>query len=128
MKKVRLDNIPDCQLKSQDQQTLYSVVKSVSDSLDLETLLIHFEVLAPGNFSAKPHAHTTKDEVFIITSGEGHVIVDGTKQLVNEGDIISFAGADSEVHVIQNTSESPLNYISIATNPSDDMVNYQTGS
>ncbi len=125
MNKTHLSKISTRQLKSSDGQSYYSAVKSVSDALRLDSLLIHYEELAPGNFSAKPHAHTTKDEVFIFTCGEGLLIASGKKQKVSKGDIVSFKGCDEEVHVIQNTSKSALCYISIATNPRDDRVNYK---
>jgi uncharacterized cupin superfamily protein len=126
MKISRLDEIVERQLKSRDGQVLYSMVRSISDALSLKSLFIHFEELTPGNFSAKPHSHTKKDEVFIISRGEGSLIANGVTQTISEGDIISFEGTDEEVHVIQNTSESPLSDISIATNPLDDTVNYST--
>ena len=126
MNKSHLNQIERRQLTSKNGQELYSIVKSVSDAVSLSSLLIHFEELAPGNFSARPHSHTTKDEVFIITRGEGSLMTNGEAQKVSEGEVISFEGTDEEVHVIQNTSESTLNYISIATNPPDDTVNYKT--
>ena len=125
MNKSHLKQIERRQLTSKNRQQLYSIVKSVSDAVDINSLLIHIEELAPGNFSARPHSHTTKDEVFIIIRGEGSLITNDELQKISEGDIVSFKGCDEEVHVIQNTSKSALCYISIATNPRDDTVNYK---
>lgn len=128
MKRSSLNNIDKRQLKSKDGLNFYSVVKSVSDAVDIKSLLIQFEELSPGLFSALAHSHTHKDEVFIITGGTGSLVVNNVKQDISEGDIISFEGEDEEIHVIHNTSEKVLSFISVATNPKQDIINYASNT
>ena len=125
MKIFELANIERHQLSSQNGEDLYSVARSINGALDISSLLIHYEELAPGNYSAKPHSHTKKDEVFFITKGTGRLIVNNKELDLAEGSVVGFKGEDEEVHVIYNNSNKTLSFISIATNPRDDIVNYK---
>ena len=54
------------------------------------------------------HSHKNRDEVWVVTSGNGHTIVDGMEQEVSAGDVITMqAGcrhtviADTELKLIE---------------------------
>ncbi len=111
-------------MTSRDGAQTYSMTRSLNEALGLESLLVHFETLEPGKSGSRPHSHSTKDEIFIITRGSGTAWVNGEPVLLTKGDAIAFKGADGEAHVLTNTGSEPMEYTIIASNPDDDVVTF----
>ena len=63
---------------------LYRVIDVENESMTIKV------VLNPGS-KMNYHSHDRRDEVWVVISGEGETIVDGMRQSVKTGDVITMA-------------------------------------
>ena len=76
--------------------------------LDVEEESTTIKVISNPGHKMNYHSHKNRDEVWVVTSGNGHTIVDGMEQEVSAGDVITMqAGcrhtviADTELKLIE---------------------------
>ena len=76
--------------------------------LDVEEESMTIKVILNPGHKMNYHSHKNRDEVWVVTSGNGHTIVDGMEQEVSAGDVITMqAGcrhtviADTELKLIE---------------------------
>jgi uncharacterized cupin superfamily protein len=73
------------------------------------------DTVAPGKRSCPYHLHHAEEEMFVILEGEGTLRVAGEQVPVAAGDVIFIPAGREYPHQLINTSEAPLQYLSIST-------------
>ena len=85
---------------------------------------ISVDTVAPGKRSCPYHFHYAQEEAFVILSGEGTLRVAGEMVPIKAGDTIFIPPGPAYPHQIINTSNAPLEYLSISTRDSPEVVEY----
>jgi len=85
---------------------------------------ISVDTLAPGMRGCPYHLHYAQEEAFVILSGEGTLRVAGEMLPIKAGDTIFIPPGPDYPHQIINTSDAPLEYLSISTKDSPEVVEY----
>ncbi|WP_332763575.1 cupin domain-containing protein [Phenylobacterium sp.] len=65
-----------------------------------------------GKESFIPHAHSMEEEMVLVISGSGEVVLDGVAQAIGPGDFVGFP-TDGVVHHLVNTGEVDLIYLTV---------------
>jgi uncharacterized cupin superfamily protein len=123
MPKKMLD-IPSFQMMSSLTGEKLAEARSLTGEFELKDLLIHLETLEPGARASALHAHTAKEEMFIVLEGTPTLVNACGKTLLQPGDCVGVKPADKIFHMILNNSPTRAVYLTIATNPADDSVLY----
>lgn len=92
-----------------DQQAMYAEKSWGSYRvLDMGAASMTIHVTLNAGHSMNYHSHNHRDEVWVVTSGTGHTIVDGMEQPIKAGDVITIAAgcrhtvfAESELHLVE---------------------------
>jgi len=85
---------------------------------------ISIDTVAPGMRSCPYHFHYAQEEAFVVLSGEGTLRVAGEMLPIKAGDTIFIPPGPDYPHQIINTSDAPLEYLSISTKDSPEVVEY----
>ncbi|HEX6705028.1 MAG TPA: cupin domain-containing protein [Albitalea sp.] len=85
---------------------------------------ISVDTLAPGMRGCPYHFHYAQEEAFVILRGEGTLRVAGEMVPVHAGDTIFIPPGREYPHQIINTSDAPLEYLSISTQDDPDICEY----
>jgi uncharacterized cupin superfamily protein len=85
---------------------------------------ISHDVVAPGKRACPYHFHYAQEEAFVILRGEGTLRVAGEMLALKAGDTIFIPAGPDYPHQIINTSQAPLEYLSIGTRDSPEVVEY----
>jgi uncharacterized cupin superfamily protein len=85
---------------------------------------ISVDTVAPGMRSCPYHFHYAQEEAFVVLSGEGTLRVAGEMIPIQAGDTIFIPPGPEYPHQIINTSDAPLEYLSISTKDSPEVVEY----
>jgi uncharacterized cupin superfamily protein len=85
---------------------------------------ISIDTLAPGMRGCPYHFHYAQEEAFVVLSGHGTLRVAGEMLPVAAGDTIFIPPGPDYPHQLINTSEAPLEYLSISTKDSPEVVEY----
>lgn len=85
--------------------------KLVDVSLGTQTLDVHMNTLAPGGPRGKLHKHSVADNVYIVRSGEGELIVEGETYQIRKDQII-FIPAGMR-HSLSNVADVPFEIFEI---------------
>jgi len=85
---------------------------------------ISIDTVAPGMRSCPYHFHYAQEEAFVVLSGEGTLRVAGEMLPIKAGDTIFIPPGPEYPHQIINTSDAPLEYLSISTKDSPEVVEY----
>ena len=85
---------------------------------------ISVDIVPPGKRSCPYHFHYAQEEAFVVLSGEGTLRVAGEMLPIKAGDTIFIPPGPEYPHQIINTSDAPLEYLSISTKDSPEVVEY----
>lgn len=85
---------------------------------------ISIDVVAPGMRSCPYHCHLAQEEAFVILRGEGTLRVAGEMLALRAGDTVFIPPGRDHPHQIINTSNAPLEYLSISTRETPEVVFY----
>jgi mannose-6-phosphate isomerase-like protein (cupin superfamily) len=85
--------------------------KLVDASLGTESVDVHLNVLVPGGPSGQLHKHTHADNVYIVRSGEGELVVEGQTYVIRRDQVI-FIPAGMK-HSLSNKSDQPFEIFEI---------------
>jgi len=85
---------------------------------------ISIDTVAPGKLSCPYHFHHAQEEAFVILRGHGTLRVAGEMLPVRAGDTIFIPPGPEYPHQIINTSDEPLEYLSISTRDSPEICEY----
>jgi uncharacterized cupin superfamily protein len=82
------------------------------------------DIVAPGQQSCPYHFHHAQEEMFVIVQGEGTLRVAGELVPIRAGDVIFTPAGPDHPHQILNTSDAPLQYLSISTTERPEICEY----
>jgi len=85
---------------------------------------ISVDTLAPGKRGCPYHLHHAQEEAFVVLRGEGTLRVAGEMLPIQAGDVIFIPPGPEYPHQIVNTSDAPLEYLSISTMDSPEICEY----
>ncbi|MGZ9811144.1 cupin domain-containing protein [Pseudoroseicyclus sp. H15] len=80
--------------------------------------------LQPGDRSARRHWHQNEDEFLYMVSGEATLVDDNGPQPLLPGDVCCWPAGVENAHHVLNTSDAPVTYLVLGTNPEVDNVRY----
>lgn len=82
------------------------------------------DTVPPGMRSCPYHCHHAQEEMFVILAGSGTLRVAGEMLPLKTGDVVFIPAGPEYPHQIINTSDAPLEYLSISTKDSPEIVEY----
>ncbi|RQP26769.1 cupin domain-containing protein [Piscinibacter terrae] len=85
---------------------------------------ISVDTVQPGMRSCPYHFHYAQEEAFVVLRGEGTLRVAGEMIPIRAGDTIFIPPGPEYPHQIINTSDAPLEYLSISTKENPEVVEY----
>jgi len=122
-----LADLPTRQLESARTGEQYSLSQSLSDAAGLDCLLIHREVIAPGQRASAPHRHSKKEELFWVLAGVATVVIGPACFEVKAGEFIAIKPAQ-DFHYLANQGQEPLIILSIGNRDGDDTTEFDVES
>ncbi|MCB0335648.1 MAG: cupin domain-containing protein [Bdellovibrionales bacterium] len=123
MKIKNLKDTPSIPVQVNRTGELLTNAQSLSQAFGLSGLLVHREKIPPGCRASTPHFHSTKEEIFLVESGNPSLWIEGEVTKLQAGDFIGF-GPGRPARMIFNDSDNPAEIYTIGTNPPDDEVTY----
>jgi uncharacterized cupin superfamily protein len=118
-------NFKDIERKRDERAPLYdSTGARLAPGTAATKLGISVDSVAPGKRSCPYHFHYAQEEAFVVLSGEGSLRVAGEMLPIKAGDTIFIPPGPEYPHQIINTSDAPLEYLSISTRDSPEVVEY----
>lgn len=84
---------------------------SLGRALGLKRVAINYEVLAPGDRSSWPHAHSEEEEFIFILEGKPQVWIDGNVYDLNPGDCVGLPPGTGHAHTILNNTDKEVKAI-----------------
>ena len=88
-----------------------ATVPLVDQSLGTQTLDLHLNRLVAGGPNGKLHRHSEADNVYIVKSGEGRLLVNGEERTIRAGEVVYIAPGTP--HSLSNVSNSPFEIFEI---------------
>ena len=82
-----------------------------ADCSEFKNCRLLSEMTIPVNASIGEHTHIAETEYYIVLSGKGLVVDNGSEKVVEDGDLI--VTNDGETHEIKNIGSTPLKIIAI---------------
>lgn len=77
----------------------------------LKRVAINYEVLAPGDRSSWPHAHSEEEEFIYILDGHPQIWIDGNIYDLNPGDCVGLPPGSGHAHTLLNNTEKEVKAI-----------------
>lgn len=77
----------------------------------LKRVAINYEVLAPGDRSSWPHAHSEEEEFIFILEGNAQVWIDGNVYDLSAGDCVGLPPGTGHAHTLINNSDENVRAI-----------------
>ena len=117
---MNLESLPHKELRSARTGEVFSLSAVLTDALGFKDLFIHHDIIPPGHRASSSHAHSHREEMVLVLSGEVTARIDkGTVQL-RAGDFLGFS--PGQTHVVENTGSATAKILVIASNPPADRV------
>ena len=85
------------------------IITHLLDKSDMEHCRLLAEIILPAGSSIGEHDHQAETEYFIILSGHGLAVDNGSENTVNPGDVVATGNGGS--HSISNPGPGPLKMI-----------------
>jgi uncharacterized cupin superfamily protein len=118
-------NFKEAETVHEQRAPLYdSVCARLGRGTAATKLGISHDIVAPGMRSCPYHFHYAQEEAFVVLQGEGTLRVAGEMLPIKAGDTIFIPPGPDYPHQIINTSSAPLEYLSISTKDSPEVVEY----
>lgn len=86
-------------------------VRLVNADLGTDKLDVHINRLKVGDPGGSYHHHTNADNVYIVKTGEGKLVVEGEEYTIREDDVIYIPAGLK--HSLQNVSDAPFEIFEI---------------
>ena len=104
---------------------LYDAIGSrLGSDTAAEKLGASVDIVAPGMRSCPYHFHHAQEELFVILAGSGTLRVAGEMLPMRTGDVIFIPAGPAYPHQLINTSDAPLQYLSVSTREQPEVVEY----
>lgn len=125
LRRKLIRNFRDIERVHEERAPLYdSMSARLGQGTAASKLGISVDTVAPGKRSCPYHFHHAQEEAFIVLSGEGTLRVAGEMVPIKTGDTVFIPAGPEYPHQIINTSKAPLEYLSISTKESPEVVEY----
>lgn len=85
---------------------------------------VSFDSLPPGKRVCPYHLHHAQEELFVVLKGAGTLRVAGEMLPIRAGDVITIPAGPEYPHQIINTSQEPLEYLSVSTMEEPEICEY----
>ena len=89
-----------------------------------EQIYVNVDVVAPGAYSAKFHAHSRQEEFFLILSGGGRLRTEEGWRDVKAGDFFAKTCGFGNPHQFQNNGAEPLVILDVGSLQTGDVAYY----
>ena len=118
-------NFNDVPLERFVRAPLYdSMCAWIGAGMAAEKLGVSVDTVAPGMLSCPYHLHHAQEEMFVVIAGSGTLRVAGAMLPIRTGDVIVIPAGPDYPHQIINTSDAPLQYLSISTRETPEICEY----
>lgn len=114
----RPDFIKNCEELRTDQSFSYpgdtetfGTGATLGRAFGLKRVAINYEVLAPGDRSSWPHAHSEEEEFIYILEGKPQIWIDGNTYDLSPGDCVGLAPGTGHAHTLLNNSDKEVKAI-----------------
>lgn len=87
-------------------------------------LYANVDVIPPGAYSAKYHAHSLQEEFFVVLAGSGTLRTAEGEQTVREGDFVAKPAGFENPHTFYNPGPGELRILDVGTTPQGDVAYY----
>ena len=101
-----------------------SLCARLGTGMAAQKLGVSVDTLAPGMRCCPYHFHHAQEEMFVIIAGSGTLRVAGAMLPIRTGDVIVIPAGPDYPHQIINTSDAPLQYLSISTRETPEICEY----
>ena len=95
----------------------------LSKLLAVDSVFIHYDVIAPGHRASAPHSHSARDEVVLVLSGSVLAKEGEAEHRLGPLQMIAFRAAGSP-HVVINDGAETASIMVIASEAEGDRVSY----
>lgn len=102
----------------------YSLSAVLTDKFELKDLFVHHEIVPPGRRSSGTHFHNRREEIVFILQGQITTWLCGKEVVLKSGEFTAFPPGRSNAHYLKNETDTETHVLVIASNPSDDEVEY----
>lgn len=121
MKAYQINEMPDDMSDAMDNGTVTRMLGTLAGS---QRLNINLDIVPPGAYSTRFHAHTAQEEFFYILRGSGTLrTADGT-QPVREGCFVAKPAGLENPHTFHNSGNEALYILDICTRDVGDVAYY----
>ncbi|HZN86578.1 MAG TPA: cupin domain-containing protein [Burkholderiales bacterium] len=118
-------NIDEVERVRETRDPLYDTLTArLATGTAASKLGISVDTLAPGRRGCPYHLHHAQEEAFVILRGHGSLRVAGELLPLRAGDVVFIPAGPEYPHQIVNTSDAPLEYLSISTMDSPEICEY----
>lgn len=87
-------------------------------------LYANVDIIPPGAYSAKYHAHSLQEEFFVVLAGNGVLRTPLGEQPVREGDFVAKPAGHENPHTFYNPGPGELRILDVGTVPQGDVAYY----
>lgn len=101
-----------------------AITKFLGGACGSQKIYVNIDVLPPGAYSAKYHAHSLQEEFFMILKGNGMLRTDGGQSAVRQGDIFAKPCGKGNPHQFYNSGDVPLEILDVGTVEKGDIGYY----
>jgi uncharacterized cupin superfamily protein len=118
-------NFNDVPLETWSRPPLYeNLAARLAPGTAAQKLGASIDTVPPGKQSCPYHFHHAQEEMFIVLQGSGTLRVAGERLPIRAGDVIFIPAGPEYPHHIINTSDAPLQYLSISTRETPEVCEY----
>lgn len=121
---MELFNLSDELKKEEGAEETGMHTLRLGDLAGSEKLYVNVDVVAPGAYSAKFHAHNHQEEFFLVLSGAGRLRTQEGWRNVRAGDFFAKPCGFETPHQFQNTGSEPLVILDAGTLHDGDVCYY----
>lgn len=122
MRKIHLSDLQHRQLQSKSGAEQYSLSAVITESLELNDLFVHHEILKPGHRASAPHFHTHREEMIYVIEGTPTAHLGPNRVRLRPGDFVAFPAGSELDHFVENDSDATTVFLVIANNPKEDQT------
>lgn len=118
-------NVNEVPLQTWSRPPLYqNLAARLAPGTAAQKLGASIDTVPAGKQSCPYHFHHAQEEMFVVLQGTGTLRVAGERLPIKAGDVIFIPAGPEYPHQIINTSDAPLQYLSISTRETPEICEY----
>lgn len=110
IRSAEIEQLPEVQFQHPFNPNSEIYLRSLSDAVGMQRVILRIGRIPPGKESFIYHAHHHEEEFILIISGKGIAEIDNQEFEVNPGDFLGFP-APSVAHHLRNPFDTDLVYL-----------------